>query len=75
LWPDWRVLAIGLVGAALALYVFMADALRVLDQGVDVIRHVLATAFNWPLFGLGLALMALPVVNVAYSKIACKEEM
>jgi len=68
LWPDRRVLAAGMVGAGLALYVFMSDAIRVLDQGADVIRQVLPTAFNWPLFGLGLALMALPVVNLAVLK-------
>jgi hypothetical protein len=68
LWPDGRVLAVGLVGTGLALYAFMADAINVIDQGREVIRHVLPTAFNWPLFGLGLALMALPVVNVAFQK-------
>jgi hypothetical protein len=66
LWPNGRVLAVGLVGAGLALYVFMADALRVIDQGREAIRHVLPTAFNWPLFAVGLALMALPVANVAW---------
>ncbi|MFZ6028447.1 MAG: hypothetical protein ACOYYS_12090 [Chloroflexota bacterium] len=65
LWPDGRVLSIGLIGAGLALYAFMADAIRAWDQGLDAVRHVLPTAFNWPLFGLGLVLMALPVANVA----------
>jgi hypothetical protein len=51
------------LGMLLALYVFMADALRVADQGVEVIRTVLPTAFNWPLFGLALVLMAAPVAR------------
>ncbi|MEJ2245996.1 MAG: hypothetical protein P8Y80_07985 [Acidobacteriota bacterium] len=68
LWPDRRVPAACMVGAILVLYVFMSDAIRVLDQGADVIRQVLPTTFNWPLFGLGLALMALPVVNLAVLK-------
>jgi hypothetical protein len=63
--PNRRTLATGLVGAGLVLYAFMADAIRVLDQGADAIRQVLPVAFNWPLFGLGLMLMALPVVDVA----------
>jgi hypothetical protein len=66
LWPDGRALAVGLVGAGLALYAFMADAIRVSGQGLAAIRHVLPTTFNWPLFGLALALMALPVASVAF---------
>lgn len=52
------------IGIALALYVFMADAIRVADQGVEVIRNVLPFQFNWPLFCVGLVLMAAPVVQL-----------
>ena len=46
---------------ALALYVFMADAIRVAPHGVDAIQRVLPTTFNWPLFGIALTLMSAPV--------------
>jgi len=53
-------LAAGL-GAALALYVFMADSLRAAPHGLEAVRAVLPTAFNWPMFLVALALMAAPV--------------
>lgn len=52
--------ALGGLGITLALYVFMADAIHSLPQGAEATRQVLPTAFNWPLFGLALALMAAP---------------
>jgi hypothetical protein len=52
-------------GIALALCTFMADALRVADQGVDAVRQVLPIQFNWPLFILALLLMAVPVLSRA----------
>jgi len=52
------------VGIALALYVFMADALRVSGGGVDAIRGVLPAKFNWPLFCAALTLMAAPVIQL-----------
>jgi hypothetical protein len=60
---DIGIWALSLVGVALALYVFMADALRVVDQGVEVIRNVLPERFNWPLFCVALALMAAPMIQ------------
>jgi hypothetical protein len=50
------------LGASLALYVFMADSLRALPHGADAVRTVLPPTFNWPVFGLALTLMAVPVV-------------
>jgi hypothetical protein len=41
----------------------MADALRVADQGVEVIRGVLPTEFNGPLFCVALGLMATPLFS------------
>ena len=55
------------LGMALALYIFMADAIRVLPQGVDAMTHVLPTSFNWPLFGLALALMVAPGIDIGRS--------
>jgi hypothetical protein len=56
LWP------VAGVGAALALYVFMADALKAVPSGLEAVRTVLPTTFNWPMFLVALALMAAPVV-------------
>jgi hypothetical protein len=58
---SWRL---SWLGIALALYAFMADALRALGQGLDVTK-TLPQAFNWPVFCLALALMAAPVVLMA----------
>lgn len=62
---NWGVWVLNLIGVALALYVFMADAIRVASGGVEVLRNLLPTTFNWPLFLIALALMAAPVVNLA----------
>lgn len=50
-------------GTILALFVFMADALRVASRGAGAIREVLPTEFNWWLFLIALALMAAPLVQ------------
>jgi hypothetical protein len=60
-----RVWLCNLAGVGLALYVFMADALRVAPQGARALREMLPTAFNWPLFILALGLMAAPVLQLA----------
>ena len=54
------------LGVALALYVFMADSLRVVPQGLDVARTVLPQAFNWSMFVIALTLMAMPVAHMAW---------
>ena len=48
-------------GVLLALYLFMADALRAAGQGVEAVRNVLPTVFSWAWFLLALALMSAPV--------------
>jgi hypothetical protein len=58
-----------LAGTGLALYVFMADAIRVAGQGVEALRNVLPARFNWPLFGIALLLMAAPIFQ-AYQQIS-----
>jgi hypothetical protein len=63
---NWRVWVLNSIGIALALYVFMADAIRVADQGAEVIRNVLPTRFNWPLFCVALVLMAVPVIRLGH---------
>src|SRR5437867_1280921 len=59
----WRL---NWIGIALALYVFMADALRTVHEGMEATRTVLPTAFNWSVFVVALALMAAPVAHIAW---------
>ena len=59
----WRL---NWLGVALALYVFMADALRAAPNGLDATRTVLPAAFNWPVFLVALALMAAPIAHIAW---------
>jgi hypothetical protein len=59
-------------GMLLALWVFMADAIRVLPGGLDAIRQVLPTTFNWPLFGAALLLMAAPLAHIGSSAFAVR---
>ena len=50
-------------GILLALGVFMADAIGSVPGGLDTVRQVLPTTFNWPVFGTALLLMAMPLVH------------
>ncbi|MEO6182296.1 MAG: hypothetical protein ABIP76_04105, partial [Verrucomicrobiota bacterium] len=47
----------------IALYVFMADALRVAAKGETALRTLLPTDFKWALFGVALVLMAAPLAS------------
>ena len=62
---NWRAWVLNFIGVGLALYVFMADAIRVSSGGVEALRNLLPTYFNWPLFLVALALMAAPVIKLA----------
>jgi hypothetical protein len=62
-WKSWLLNG---TGAALALYVFMTDALSVASQGSEAVRNVLPRWFNWPLFATGLVLMATPIARVVW---------
>ena len=72
---QWKFLALGGIGAALALFTFMADAIRTMDQGTDALRNMLPVHFNWPLFGVALALMALPVADVALQELRARRKL
>ncbi len=61
---SWKTGLLCAAGMALALYTFMADSLRVADQGVEVLRNMLPARFNWLLFGIALGLMAVPVAEL-----------
>ena len=55
--------ALGWIGIALALSVFMIDAWRALPGGREAVLRVLPTTFNWPLFWVAWLLMALPALH------------
>ena len=54
------------IGAALALYVFMADALCAVSHSAEAIRNVLPTSFNWGLFAMAFVLMSAPIVDAGW---------
>jgi hypothetical protein len=64
LWPGPWAWGASLVGAALAVYVFMADAIRVAGGGAEAIRSVLPTQFNWPVFVVAWLMLAAPIVDL-----------
>jgi hypothetical protein len=57
---------VSMAGILLALAVFMADSIRALPEGLDAVRQVLPTAFNWPVFGAALLLMATPLAHTGW---------
>jgi hypothetical protein len=57
------VWTLSFLGSALALYVFMANALAAAPGGLEAIRTVLPERFHWRLFGVALALMAAPLIE------------
>ncbi len=59
---NWHVWLLNFTGVAIALYVFMADAIRVAGGGVEALRNLLPTVFNWPLFCVALLFLAAPIV-------------
>ncbi len=60
---NWRIWMLSAAGAALALYVFMADTLAAAPRGLPAVCAVVPLRFNWPLFGVALCLMSLPVLQ------------
>lgn len=65
IWPNRRAWLMNIGGVVIALYVFMADAIRVSSEGVQAVRDILPQSFNWPLFITALVLMAAPIVDVS----------
>ena len=66
LWPGKLAWALNLSGVTVALYVFMADALLAAGSGSEAVRNTLPQAFNWPLFAVALALLAVPIAEVSW---------
>ena len=62
----WKPWVLNAAGIGLALYVFMADALRVSDRGVEALRTLLPATFLWPLFLVSLVLMSAPVLSLCW---------
>ena len=60
----WRSWVLSVFGMVLALYVFMADAIRVAGGNMDLWRDMLPTRFNWELFAIALVLMSAPIVSL-----------
>jgi hypothetical protein len=73
-WPRRSTWLFNGTGATLALYVFMADAIRMLPHGPRVVAQTLPVTFLWPLFLIGLALMAVPVMDLVrrVSSVECR---
>ncbi len=65
-WPHRWAWALNLVGVGLALYTFIAEAIRALPGGETAIRQALPVSFDWPLFWGALALLAAPVVEMGW---------
>ena len=63
--PAWTIRLMNFLGFILALYVFMADSIRVMDGGVPALRTMLPARFNWVLFALAMLLIAAPIVENA----------
>ncbi len=57
---------VSVAGILLALWVFMADAIRALPGGLDTVRQVLPATFNWPVFNAALLLMAAPLAHTGW---------
>jgi hypothetical protein len=64
--PPSRAWTMSLTGVAMALYLFMEDALWTLTDGGPGWRDLLPTRFNWPMFIIALAFLAVPVTEVCW---------
>lgn len=75
--PSRRAWFFNLSGCALALIVFMADALRAVDGGIEAVRQVLPrkAGFNWPVFIIALLLMAVPVFEMCKQLLKEREKL
>jgi len=59
-------MGMALIGAMVALYVFMANAIGAASGGMESIRTMLPTEFHWRMFGLAFMLMTMPIVDMTW---------
>ena len=71
-WAGTRAWLASGVGVAVALYVFMVDALGAASGGMEAIRQVLPRGFNWPLFSAALVLLGAPLLETSSRWVARK---
>jgi hypothetical protein len=64
-WPGRLALGLNIGGILLALYVFMADTLRVAGQGTAAVRRVVPKHFDWLLFGVAVGLMSAALIDMS----------
>ncbi len=65
-WPRRWAWVSNFFGVGLALYTFMTTALQVVQGGEQAVRQALPDSFNWPLFGLAFALLAVPILDMSW---------
>jgi len=65
--PRMAAAGMGLLGALLALGVFMADSLAAAHLGREAVRNVLPIRFLWPQFCAALLLMSIPVMQLVWN--------
>jgi len=56
--------SLAFIGVWIALYTFMVDSIQVIGGGVEAVRTVLPTSFNWLLFFVALILMSAPSLDM-----------
>jgi hypothetical protein len=55
---------VSVLGAFVALFIFMRDAINALSLGKTAIRNILPTTFDWGWFAIALALMSAPIIEM-----------
>ena len=63
---EWKAWAFNFAGIAMALYVFMGDALRVAGRGEDALRNMLPERFDWSLFVAVPFFMTAPILHCGW---------
>jgi 8-oxo-dGTP pyrophosphatase MutT (NUDIX family) len=66
LWPGRLASIAGGIGATIAFYVFMEEAIPVAAKGAEALRQVLPEHFDWPWFLFALALMTVPLADMVW---------
>ena len=64
-WPSRLSIGLAAIGVVVALIAFMADSIAAASGGIDGLRDVLPERFWWSGFIVSLALMLVPVVELA----------